>query len=109
MTEIVRDVADYEEIGDSTNVGILVFDQTVHDFDTIMEGEYVNHIFEFENRGSEPIHFRDVRSSCGCTVPVWPEKAVEPGERSEIRVRFNSLTRPGRSAQDYSCSYRWNS
>ena len=36
-----------------------------------------------------------VEGSCGCTVAEWPRYPVEPGEKAEIKVTFNSLGKRG--------------
>ena len=93
--EFVRDPLDHEEITDTVNIGRPGFKEMVISFDTINEGERINVEYSFENIGNKNIKIRDVRSSCGCTVPSWPEEEIEPGENGVIEVNFNSDGRPG--------------
>ncbi|HAD11713.1 MAG TPA: DUF1573 domain-containing protein, partial [Saprospirales bacterium] len=30
------------------------------------------------------------RSSCGCTVPEWPEEPIPPGGTGEIKAKFDT-------------------
>lgn len=73
----------------------IYFAETSFDFGDITQGDKVEHIFEFENTGSEPLILSDVRTTCGCTAPEWPRGPVVPGEKSQIRVVFNSTGKMG--------------
>jgi len=74
----------------------MKFNKTVHDYGNIKysskDGEYD---FTFENTGDKPIVLTNVKSSCGCTVPQWSKKPVQPGETSKIKVVYNT-TIPGK-------------
>jgi hypothetical protein len=45
-------------------------------------------VFRLKNIGDQPLLITRVESSCGCTVPSWEKKPVEPGEETEIRVEI---------------------
>ena len=30
----------------------------------------------------------NAKGSCGCTVPTWPKKPINPGEEGEIKVKY---------------------
>ncbi|MDZ7740844.1 MAG: DUF1573 domain-containing protein [Bacteroidota bacterium] len=51
-------------------------------------------MFTFTNKGQKPLVLSNVRASCGCTVPQWPREPVAPGEKGEIKVKYNT-NRPG--------------
>ncbi len=80
---------------DSSNLAIMTFVEEIHDFGIIDEGDVVEYSFVFTNTGKAPLLISHARSTCGCTVPEWPKEAIEPGEKGEIQVRFNSDMRPG--------------
>jgi hypothetical protein len=44
--------------------------------------------FKLKNTGNRPLVITRVDTSCGCTVPSWNRKPVEPGEGTEIRVEI---------------------
>ena len=46
-------------------------------------------IFEFTNTGNEPLLIKNVKSSCGCTVPEWPKEPIAPEAKSQIKVQYN--------------------
>jgi len=65
------------------------------DFGQIREGQIVKHSFEIENSGTAELKISEVRTSCGCTA-VKPEKMIlNPGEKTNIKVEFNSENRLG--------------
>lgn len=45
--------------------------------------------FVFTNTGDSPLIIKNVKSSCGCTVPEWPKTAIEPGKSDKIIVKYN--------------------
>ncbi len=68
----------------------LEFAEATFDFGEVMEGEKVNHSYEFTNTGSEPLIISNAKGSCGCTVPNWPRNPIAPGETASIDVAFDS-------------------
>ncbi|WP_425392332.1 DUF1573 domain-containing protein [Ekhidna sp.] len=73
----------------------ISFSEKSFDFGEITQGEKVEHIFEFENVGNEPLILSDVRTTCGCTAPEWPKEPVAPGKTAKIKVVFNSAGKMG--------------
>jgi hypothetical protein len=45
--------------------------------------------FEFTNTGDAPLIIKDVKSSCGCTVPSWTKEPIAPGKSGKIEVKYN--------------------
>lgn len=74
---------------------IEFLEKGVHDFGTITEGDTVEHIYKFVNKGELPLVINNITASCGCTTPDWPRDPVSPGEASSVRVRFNSRGKQG--------------
>jgi len=68
----------------------LEFGEATFDFGEVMEGEKVNHAYEFTNTGTEPLIISNAKGSCGCTVPNWPRNPIAPGETAVIDVAFDS-------------------
>lgn len=66
-----------------------------HDFGTVKEGTVVEHTFKFKNTGDVPLIIQNAVASCGCTVPSKPKDPIAPGQVGEIKVRFDTATRPG--------------
>ena len=74
----------------------ISFDKTEHDFGTINEGDIVETIFTFTNTGKSELIISSAKGSCGCTVPQWPKEPILPGEKGEIKVKFNSDRKPNK-------------
>lgn len=73
----------------------IYFSETSFDFGDITQGDKVEHVFEFENTGNEPLILTDVRTTCGCTAPEWPREPVIPGVKAQVKVIFNSTGKIG--------------
>ena len=80
---------------DSTRLARISFEETEFDFGNVPEGTIVKHKFKFVNKGAVPLLITNCRSSCGCTVPNWPEDPIPPGGTGEIAATFNTEGRPG--------------
>jgi hypothetical protein len=74
---------------------VIQFEETLHDFGKIIEGETVSYDFNFTNTGKSDLIIAEVTSSCGCTVPSYPKTPIRPGESGILKVAFNSNGRRG--------------
>jgi hypothetical protein len=45
-------------------------------------------VFKLKNTGNQALIIVRVDASCGCTVPSWEKKPIEPGEETEIKVEI---------------------
>ena len=70
-------------------------DTDVYDFIEITQGESVSAEFVLKNIGDAPLLIRSAKGSCGCTVPQWPKEPILEGEKTIIRVTFNSAGKKG--------------
>ncbi len=71
------------------------FNDTIHDFGTVIKGERVSYGFKFKNVGKSDLIIAKVSASCGCTAASYPTKPIKPGEESVIKIMFNSEGREG--------------
>jgi hypothetical protein len=69
--------------------------ETNYDFGTITEGSVVNHNFEVQNVGDMDLKIAQVRASCGCTAAQPLKTELKPGEKTSIKVEFDSANRLG--------------
>jgi hypothetical protein len=68
----------------------IVFESVVYDFGTIKFGEQkINATYIFTNNSPIDFEIRDVKASCGCTVPSWPEHPIKPGKKGIISATFD--------------------
>lgn len=68
----------------------ISFDEYEYNFGYIYEkdGE-VEHTFHFVNKGKEAFKIIEVVSECGCTVPLYTEETVLPGDSGVVKAVFN--------------------
>ena len=64
------------------------FESEVIDYGTIPQNADGVRTFKFTNTGNEPLIISNAKGSCGCTVPTWPKKPINPGESGEIKVKY---------------------
>ena len=72
------------------NAPEISFEKTVHDYGTIIQGADGTCEFKFTNTGKEPLILSKPQSSCGCTVPTWPQEPILPGKSDVIKVTYNT-------------------
>jgi hypothetical protein len=68
----------------------IKFETTEHDYGTIPYKGDGTFEFVFKNTGKTPLVLKNVRSSCGCTVPEWPKEPINKGEQGKIKVSYNT-------------------
>lgn len=69
---------------------MLKFETMVVDYGKIEQGSDPLRMFKFENIGDAPAVIKNAKGSCGCTVPEWPKEPIMMGEKSEIKVRYDT-------------------
>lgn len=80
----------------SEGAPIITFDKTEYDFGTVTDGDVIETVFTLTNTGKSALVITDAQTTCGCTVPTWPKgKAIEPGESTEIKVKFDTAGKGG--------------
>ncbi|MDY0779711.1 DUF1573 domain-containing protein [Tenacibaculum sp. IB213877] len=66
------------------------FESETIDYGKIAQGSEGKRVFEFTNVGEAPLIIKDIKSTCGCTVPKKPEKPIMPGEKGQIEVSYDT-------------------
>lgn len=72
------------------NAPEILFEKTVHDYGTVVQEGDGTCEFKFTNVGKEPLILSRPSSSCGCTVPSWPQEPILPGKSDVIKVTYNT-------------------
>lgn len=80
---------------DISKLPAFKFEEDVHDFGKIIEGEMVAFEFKFTNSGKSDLVIANVSTSCGCTVPIYTKAPIHPGGQGTIKVTFNSTGKRG--------------
>ncbi|WP_299682232.1 DUF1573 domain-containing protein [uncultured Tenacibaculum sp.] len=78
----------------SVNAQEFKFETEVINYGKVALGSEGKRVFEFTNVGDAPLIIKDIKSTCGCTVPSKPEKPIMPGEKGRIEVSYDTK-RPG--------------
>ena len=73
----------------------MTFDNMVHDFGEIEEGDVIEHDFKFMNTSKHPLIIASATASCGCTRPTFPFITIAPGETNKISVEYHSVGKDG--------------
>ncbi|MFN5171120.1 MAG: DUF1573 domain-containing protein [Cyclobacteriaceae bacterium] len=76
---------------------ILTWEEKRYDFGDVVQGDRVEHTFRFTNTGTAALLITNVEVSCGCTTPKgWTRDPIQPGERSELTIAFDSAGKNGK-------------
>jgi len=81
---------------DPKTLASLEFETDSYNFGEAIEGEIIEHTFKFKNTGPAPLVITRASSTCGCTVPKWPNEPIAVGETGEINVKFNTKNKTNR-------------
>jgi hypothetical protein len=73
----------------------IKFEEEVHDFGKITQGEKISFAFKFKNIGSKNLIISGASGSCGCTIPNYPKEPIAAGGEGKIDVLFNSEGKSG--------------
>lgn len=85
---LAQPVISSEEL--NPNAPHITFKKVEHDYGTVEQHSKAIAVFEFTNTGKQPLILTDVRTSCGCTAPIWPKNPILPGKTSSISVEYDT-------------------
>jgi hypothetical protein len=69
---------------------VIAFDTISHDFGEIPYSEEAEFEFIFSSTGTAPLLVTHVKSTCGCTIPIWSKEPVGEGDKGSIRVSYDT-------------------
>lgn len=79
---------------------LLVPDKPVYDFGMIEPGSQVEGSFVLTNSGKTTVEIdKNIKTSCGCTVPSLTTYTLEPGQNTALNVKFHAGTHPGKTSK----------
>jgi len=70
--------------------GKIVFDQKIHNFGTLKDGEIISYSFIFRNVGGSPVKIIKAEKSCGCIEPHFSSNEILPGQSSAVELVLNT-------------------
>jgi hypothetical protein len=80
----------------------LKWEQTTLELNpAVTEKQAIGH-FKYQNTGKEPVRFKSVKASCGCTTAQTQKEQVGPGEKGEITATFTIGDRVGQQVKTVS-------
>jgi hypothetical protein len=82
--------SDKPKLQENKGIGKIVFDQEIHNFGTLKDGEVAAFAFVFKNSGGLPFKVVKADKSCGCIDVRYSSIDVAPGEHSSIEIRLNT-------------------
>lgn len=88
--DLVRNPVSADMPTDTSQLARIAFEEKEFDFGEANEGDIVTHQFKFTNTGKVPLTIIKARSSCGCTIPEYPEEPVPPGGTGVVTAKFNT-------------------
>jgi hypothetical protein len=68
----------------------ITFETQKIDYGTIQQGANGERHFSFTNTGNVPLVISNAQKSCGCTIPTWPKEPILPGEKAQIKVKYDT-------------------
>jgi hypothetical protein len=68
----------------------IKFESLEVNYGSIEKGADGVRVFKFTNTGTAPLIISNAQGSCGCTVPTYPKEPIMPGEKGEIRVKYDT-------------------
>ncbi len=69
---------------------VIKFETEELDYGNIMFGSDGTKMLKFKNIGSEPLIISECLTTCGCTIPTCPTKAILPGQTDSIKVVYDT-------------------
>ncbi len=66
------------------------WDHDEHDFGKIPHQQPAFATFVMTNTSDEPIILDNVRTSCGCTSPIWNRDSIMPQDTAHIVVEYDA-------------------
>lgn len=73
----------------------IKFDEKTKKFEKTKAGEILKFDYSFTNTGDHPLIISEVKVTCGCTKPEFPQEPVKPGETGIIKVSFDTKGKIG--------------
>jgi hypothetical protein len=79
-----------QTISPSVEFSVIEFEENDFDFGNIKKNQPVKKYFIYKNIGKSPILISNIQSSCGCTIPNWSKKRMNPNKKDSILILYDS-------------------
>lgn len=61
-----------------------------YDFGKVLSDSTFSYAVEITNVSDKVVKIKDVRATCGCTVPMVDDKILKPGMETKLKIQFDS-------------------
>lgn len=68
----------------------IVWNENLHEFNTVPSGPPAKTKFTFVNHFSEPIKISNLEAGCSCTVTEFSKNEIKPGEAGWVDAAFKT-------------------
>ncbi len=82
-----------------------MFRENGHDFGTVIRGSKPEYRIELKNTFNEVVEIHQAWTSCRCVDVSFTNKVLQPGETSEIIIKFNTLNFNGQRSATVTVSF----
>ena len=65
-------------------------DPYIWDFGKVKQGHVLEHIFVLKNDLHNTLHIESIYTPCDCTTSEVEKKDIPPGDKAEIKVKFDT-------------------
>lgn len=72
------------------NGPVIKFETEELNYGDIIYGSDGTKMLKFTNVGTEPLIITECLTTCGCTMPVCPQKPIMPGGSDSIKVIYDT-------------------
>lgn len=93
------DTADNPSVANYAGEADIEFRTTRYDFGNVSHGEKLVYTFVYRNTGDVPLIIYSARADCGCTVPEFDPRPLEPGKEGRLKVVFDTQGFSGRQVK----------
>lgn len=73
-----------------SKVAVIKFKTEVINYGTVIQNSDGHRVFTFTNTGNAPLLITKVKTSCGCTVPSYSKAPILPGEKGELKIKYDT-------------------
>jgi len=69
----------------------ISIDNTIYEFEDVVAGIAVIHMFTLTNSGDEPLLIERVHATCGCSTTILPKARLAAGESTKLEVIVDTV------------------
>jgi len=87
---VSSELMEYFDSTTSGNATIFIKEKS-YEFGKVKPGDIKKHSFTIQNKGTDTLIIREIKTSCGCTVAKLADSKIPPGKSTKLDVEYNTL------------------